>query len=85
MNCPDCRAHPFRDLGVAQAADGMDLIGDNPYRHLAGDFARRMPAHAVGNDKNSPVGNHSETVLIPRPDNADVGTARGCDVHVIPR
>jgi hypothetical protein len=63
----------------------MDLVGDNPHRHLAGDFPGRMTSHTVGDDKNPPVGNHPKTVFIPRPDNAHVGAARGCDVHVILR
>ena len=81
----DRGAHPLGDLLVGQATDRMDLIGDNPHCHLTGDFARGMSSHAVGNDKNPPVGNHAKTVLVPRPDDAHVGAACGSDVHVIPR
>ena len=61
----------------------MDLVGDDAHRHLARDFPRRVSAHAIGHDEDPPVGNHAETVLIPRPDDADVGTTCGSDVHVI--
>ena len=55
------------------------------HRHVARHLTGRMPAHAVGDDKNSAVRNHEKTVLIPRPDDADVGSTCGGDVHVIPK
>src|SRR5258705_1774345 len=63
----------------------MDLVRHNPYGHLAGDFTRGVASHAVGHDKNPPVGNHAKTVLVPRPNDADVGATSGSDMHVIPR
>jgi hypothetical protein len=63
----------------------MDFVSYDPNRHLARHFSRGVTAHAVGHDKNSPVGDHAEAVFISRPDDADVGAARGSDVHVISR
>jgi len=75
------RTHPLRDLLIRQAADRVDLLGDDAHRHVTRDFSRRVAPHAIGHDKNPAVGNHAETVLIPRPDDADVGATRGSDVH----
>ena len=58
---------------------------DVAYRHLARDFARRMTTHAVGHDEDPAIGNHEVAVLIPRPDDSDVGATCGGDVHVIPK
>jgi hypothetical protein len=33
-------AHPLASLLVAESAKATQLAGDDPYRHLAGDFAR---------------------------------------------
>ena len=82
---PNGGPHPVRDLLIGQAAQRMDLIRHDPNRHFAGDFPGGVSTHAVGHDKDPPVGDHAEAVFISRPDNADVGAARGSDVHVISR
>src|SRR5439155_1260563 len=51
------------------------------HRHLARDLTGGVPAHAVRNHEDSPVRHHEEAVLVPRPDDADVGAASGGDVH----
>jgi len=44
-----------------------------------------VTAHAIGNDKDPAIGNQDETILIPRPDDADIGATSRCDMHVTPR
>ena len=81
---PDRLAHPFGDLLVAQALQGAELASDEFDRHLARDFARRMPPHPVGHDEDAAIGDHEVVILVPRADNADIGAACAGDVHAIP-
>src|SRR6266581_8254194 len=70
---PNRDTHALRYLLVAQTAQRIELAGDVAHRHLARHLTRRMTAHAVGDEEDPAVGDHEVAVLIPRPDDADVG------------
>jgi hypothetical protein len=82
---PDGCPHAIGDLAIGQASERLELSRHETHRHLAGDLAGRVTAHAIGNDKDPAIGNENETILIPRPDDADIGATSRCDVHVTPR
>src|SRR2546422_9613323 len=78
---PDRRAHPLGHLVVAEPAQRPELARDVAHRHLARHFARRVPAHAVRDDKDPAVGDHEVVILVPGADHPDIGTAGAGYVH----
>jgi hypothetical protein len=72
---PDRATHPIGYLLVGETAERLELPRHKANRHFTRDFAGGMPTHAVGDDKDAPVGHQDETILIPRPDDADIGAA----------
>src|SRR6266576_2948434 len=81
----DRPAHPLGYLLVAQPAQRVELSRHEAHGHFTGHFARSVPTHAVGNDEDAAVGYHEVAILIPRPDDADIGAPSGCDMHVMSR
>ena len=60
---------------VVESLTRVELALDRLNRHLAGDFAGGVAAHAVGDDEQPAVAARvdGEVVLVPGPDHADVG------------
>jgi hypothetical protein len=71
----DRAPHPIGYLFVVETAQRLELPRYKADRHFTRDFPGGMPTHAVGDDKDAPVGHQDETILIPRPDDADIGAA----------
>ena len=61
--------HAVSGRAILEVSDAGQLELDDLHRHLAGDFARRVTAHAVGDDEQSAVARrrsvHREVVLVP--------------------
>src|SRR5258708_21769857 len=74
-------AHAVGDLLVVEAAQRAQLPRDQPYRHLARHFTCRVATHAVGDEKDPPLGDHEVAILVPRPNDADIGPTCAGDMH----
>ncbi len=58
-------------------------LGERVGRHLAGDLARGVAAHAIGDDEQLLVFNEAEIVLIVGALHPDVGLGGVADLHVV--
>jgi hypothetical protein len=63
-------------------AGGAEELGEGLDRHLAGDFARGMAAHAIGDDEQVFFPEQPQAVLVVRPLHPNVGTAGGGQLHL---
>ena len=72
---------PFEGGRVAQASQRPQFLGDDLDRHFAGDFARRMTTHPVGDDEHATLEIHHEIVFVAAAHDANVGISRARDQH----
>ena len=63
-----------RDDSVVEIRDARELELDDLHGHLARDFARRVAAHAVGDDEQPAIAVRfdGEVVFVPGPDHAHI-------------
>ena len=75
---------PLSGAGPARSRNGRQLARDDLHRHLAGDFARRVTAHTVGDDKQAPLGISVgvKAVFVACADAPDVGAGGDGKLHV---